>query len=942
MDVQVQIIVETEDSHGASQGHTVRTTSGNLSLCSQNDCSVECEHSRSGQRDIVSRRNICEMLVENSTDSIESAEIPLVPDLSKFTRNLVDPNNNTDHWYSEVGDDSAMAQSMAQCSHWFSSDIGSGLMDVVVDRSTGRQSTVHPASETDDESGDNSDRDPPYIPDDCDQSSDSEPTTDFSRLRHEHKIHPVDAGKIPVKPVNDCVIDEQCASMSTNASHSATMNEHSSYCGLAVTCESIQEPVDGISSEKSHSINVMMTNNTVRRHYDKVSFCYYCQTPVAKLDRHLRRKHKNESEVAAYCFEDDKSKKKNRLLKLRNLGNHVHNQYVVRGGKGDFVVIHRPKDEVDFRNYVACRYCYGYFCKKAMWSHQCPLAPCKADGTKIPRLRKASATPADSTVSDDSASFSGLLNGMRQDEVGAVASKDALILSFGRSMCKRFGGDPEQFNYIRGKMRLVAKLLIALRKSSGQLGTPLSEYLVPTKFQAVVSAAKQCARLNNTGTEYGAPSSAVKSGGVIRQLVEEKQAHALEHGDTVTADLCTQFLKLCDVKWSSEVSCVALRNLSQRKRNGVLFLPLTQDVIQLNQFLVAEANKLSEITTGSADAFFGLSQVVLAKLILFNRKRQGEASKIKVEDYQKKGKSDNTVAALALNEFEQALLRTLERMEIKGKRERTVPILLTEEMVSWIDKLMQARCAFVPAGNPYLFATASEGSHFRGSDVVRKFASQCNATSPSRLTSTNLRKSVASMAQVLSLKEHEMESLATFMGHDITVHRQFYRMPLDVMQVARISKIFLAAEQGKISHYAGKALDDIQVDPDEEVEEEEAEEVEEETEEVEASCNDSDTCGGDEKLVEPPVKQPKLVSNTPNECNISAKSNVPLIKKTRKMTERKQWTVAEKETVRSHFASYIMEKKLPGKGAIEEFLRQTKYDRKWTNIKDHIRNVYLE
>jgi len=50
-----------------------------------------------------------------------------------------------------------------------------------------------------------------------------------------------------------------------------------------------------------------------------------------------------------------------------------------------------------------------------------------------------------------------------------------------------------------------------------------------------------------------------------------------------------------------------------------------------------EMESLSEMTTGSADAFFGLSQVVLAKLILFNRKRQGEASKIKVEDYQKKG-----------------------------------------------------------------------------------------------------------------------------------------------------------------------------------------------------------------------------------------------------------------------------------------------------------------
>ena len=42
------------------------------------------------------------------------------------------------------------------------------------------------------------------------------------------------------------------------------------------------------------------------------------------------------------------------------------------------------------------------------------------------------------------------------------------------------------------------------------------------------------------------------------------------------------------------------------------------------------------------------------------------------------------------------------------------------------------------------------------------------------------------------------------------------------MQVARISKIFLAAEQGKISDYAGKVLDDIPVDKDEEVEDEDA------------------------------------------------------------------------------------------------------------------------
>ena len=120
MDVQVEIIM---DSYVASQGHTC-TTSGNLSLYSQGDFSVECEQGLSGQRDIMYRHNVCEEFVENSTDSTKSAEIPLVPDLSKFRCNIVDPNNNTDHLHSKLSDTTAMAQ----CSYSFLRDIGSGLM----------------------------------------------------------------------------------------------------------------------------------------------------------------------------------------------------------------------------------------------------------------------------------------------------------------------------------------------------------------------------------------------------------------------------------------------------------------------------------------------------------------------------------------------------------------------------------------------------------------------------------------------------------------------------------------------------------------------------------------------------------------------------------------------------------------------------------------------
>jgi len=54
-----------------------------------------------------------------------------------------------------------------------------------------------------------------------------------------------------------------------------------------------------------------------------------------------------------------------------------------------------------------------------------------------------------------------------------------------------------------------------------------------------------------------------------------------------------------------------------------------------------------------------------------------------------------------------------------------------------------------------------------------------------------LRKHVITISQVLNLKENELDIdlLAQFMGHDIRVHREFYRLPLDVLQTAEVAKI---------------------------------------------------------------------------------------------------------------------------------------------------------
>jgi len=900
--------------------------------------------------------------VENSNDS-NSVEIPLVPQLSSFL-------------------------SSSHCT--LSSSTEADFLNVAtLQKETRKQgrAAAHECLVRDDGSdknmfSDNSDddslHDPTFCPDSSEGSSDDEydacDTTALdskSALTQEEASGSTNAAML-VSQADDSavgILDENnndtiCTPTLKRAP--GCDNDMSSEAGSAVA----------YATETASNVVVITTSNIDRRTYDKASYCFYCAKPQKKLPRHLKKKHSTEQDVEHLLAEEDRTKRNIALLKLRNLGNHRHNFAVVSKQEGDFIVAYRPKLEAtDYRHYTPCRYCYGYFAKDTIWKHLCPFAPKSVDGKAIPRLRKGACDlmTTGSASMESNSGFASLLNGLRDDEVGKLVQKDYLILQLGRDMCTKFGGDMEQFSYIRFKMRQAAKILQKIRQSSG-INLTMSDCIDPKKFSDVVNAAQQCAGLDEAGSQYTTPSVALKCGGLLKKLAEIKHCQSLEREDMATADKCTSFLTLCQKRWPDSVSSVALRNIADRKRTGVLCMPLTEDVITLNQYLVSEANRLISINPATIDDVLLLTQVILAKVIIFNRKRQGEVSKIKLADYQAKRKADNSEVTLALTDFERALLQTLERIEIRGKCGRTVPVLLTKEMIQWIDHLLMLRksASVISETNIFLFATLGEHAHFRGSDAMRKFAAECKAKQPHLLTSTKLRKHVASLAQVLSLQPNELDSLATFMGHDLRVHTQYYRLPFDIMQIARISKIFIAAEKGKIGEFAGKELKDITVDDTLS----ESSDEDSELSDLEEGQQDSNRCiqvassssGNLQQVMQadcirkvrrtvPKVHMQKVSSDKDDtsldlpipvvsssqvalpavadasECVKKAKSN--------KLTQRRPWTDGEKEAVRLHFASDIMNKKLPGKSAIEAFLKISQLNREWKNVKDHIRNTYL-
>jgi hypothetical protein len=192
---------------------------------------------------------------------------------------------------------------------------------------------------------------------------------------------------------------------------------------------------------------------------------------------------------------------------------------------------------------------------------------------------------------------------------------------------------------------------------------------------------------------------------------------------------------------------------------------------------------------------------------------------MKVVDFQAANvvsNSNNCDLHQYLSPFEIKLCSMLTRVEIVGKRGNVVPVLLTAAFKKAIDCIIDKRCeSGVPDTNVYVFARPQTNHHFRGSDALRKYANECGAKSPEMLRGTALRKHVATISQVLNLKDNELDLLAQFMGHNIRVHREFYRLPSDLLQTAKVAKILVAMESGQQQCLAGQSLDDINLDMDE-------------------------------------------------------------------------------------------------------------------------------
>nr|XP_054759056.1 uncharacterized protein LOC129265092 [Lytechinus pictus] len=213
------------------------------------------------------------------------------------------------------------------------------------------------------------------------------------------------------------------------------------------------------------------------------------------------------------------------------------------------------------------------------------------------------------------------------------------------------------------------------------------------------------------------------------------------------------FMTLKNTEWAEKVSCEALNTMAKRKYEKVVELPLSDDLKKFSEFLQQEIEACEDLT---------------------------DPTTYRVIPY------------------------------VSGKRGRKVPVLIPQDCKATMDKLVAHRHeGGITKDNVYFFARPGCQTSLRASDSLQALAEEADLMKPQLIRTTKMRKYCGTVSQILNLSESQLDWLADHMGHDIRVHREFYRLNESTVELAKVAKLMIAIDEGKAGKLIGKNLDEI-------------------------------------------------------------------------------------------------------------------------------------
>jgi hypothetical protein len=437
--------------------------------------------------------------------------------------------------------------------------------------------------------------------------------------------------------------------------------------------------------------------------------------------------------------------KKVATMLLRNRGNWQHNCSVLSAHQGEMIVARAPADvsTFDFREYVPCDLCFGFFKQAEMYRHNCPKA---ATGVK-PRV-KAGKALMQMQQSKMNKGMASVLVGVQDDEIGRVAKSDELLLAWLEFQVKTgFWVQAKWRNQARAKMRLGARLLLELQKIFP--GAGLRELLHQANFNEIAEATKACA-LSSGGTEsHQVP---LKLGHFINSLSKRMFSQALIDKDKEAAEAVLSFQDLMKNDWATSVTTACHFAIQEKKRNEVPCIPTKEDTVKYaNHCKNRLDDALQEFGKNkNAANYRNLQKATMARIVQFNRRRGGDVSSVTLVDYEKameQNISTTDEIFMSLTKEQQEAATSHKLLVVNGKRNKNNFCILDAAMKAGLDMIIRYReIAEIDPNNKYVFAIPnSKESTLNASKIRAEFAAEADVN---KMVARGMRKYLATTLQV--------------------------------------------------------------------------------------------------------------------------------------------------------------------------------------------------
>lgn len=386
---------------------------------------------------------------------------------------------------------------------------------------------------------------------------------------------------------------------------------------------------------------------------------------------------------------------------------------------------------------------------------------------------------------------------MHDDPIANLAKYDWLLIVYGNELSEQYGFQPHH-KIVRSRLRMLSRLLLQLRQIEPEI-TDFASLYHPKYCDAVIEAIRVSTGFGSSTRQFKTPWSATKSVTEVKRVGRVLTEEFISKSNKDLKEQTNDFLSLFRSRSAIRVNKLAKTTINSMKRHTDETLPSEDDIRHFKQFLDEKRQQYFE-TLKKAFTFkdwLNLSEVTMVSLLFFNRRRVGELENATVLEYttRKKVTSDNKHQSFkALSSDAKERVKRYSRMRVRGKRDSTVPILLTEDMEKCVDLLLHYRdAAGIAKENDLLFARPSINtrikSFIRGSATVNKLSTLCGAVGAETLRGTKFRKHFATFCATKEINDNTLTDVANFMGHSPFVHTKNYRGNELNREVARMSQL---------------------------------------------------------------------------------------------------------------------------------------------------------